>query len=217
MTNELKNITNLLVGRISFSKELGLKRLEDLSPKAHRIIDAAEQLIQQNGYNGFSYDDISRQVGLKKPSIHHHFATKANLVSMVVERYTSRFVSLLSEIDQNNHSALQKLNRYIQLFSKTFETNRRFCVCGILGAEADILPPEITKTVGEFFEFNTQWLTKVFNEGIKNLEFKGHINSNKQALYLLSALEGAMIIGRSLGSNSALQEVAQSAIHSLVR
>nr|BFD31121.1 TetR/AcrR family transcriptional regulator [Pigmentibacter ruber] len=194
-----------------------MKRLEDLSPIAHRIIDAAEQLIQQNGYNGFSYDDISRQVGLKKPSIHHHFATKANLVSMVVERYTSRFAALLSELERNNHTALHKLNGYIQLFSKTFETNRRLCVCGMLGAEADILPPEITKAVGEFFELNQQWLTKVFEEGTKSLEFKSHIDSKKQALYLLSALEGAMIVGRGVGSDSALLEVAQSAIHSLVK
>ena len=193
-----------------------MKRLDELSPVAHRILDAAEQLIQQNGYNGFSYDDISRQVGLKKPSIHHHFQTKSGLVSMVVERYTFRFKNLLEEIDLKNLSAVDKLNGYIKLFSKTYDTNRRLCVCGMLGAESDILPQKIVIAVGQFFELNQNWLAKIIEFGVKSKEFKLNLNPSKEALYLLSSLEGAMVVGRGVGSDDTLRDVAQTAFKSIV-
>lgn len=194
-----------------------MKKIEELSPVAHRILDAAEQLIQQNGYNGFSYDDIAKMVGLKKPSIHHHFATKANLVAMVVQRYAVRFSEFLLDITQTKPTALAQLNAYIQLFSNTFATNRRLCVCGMLGAESAVLPSEVTEAVASFFVLNQKWLTGVFTHGIERDEFHSQVNPNGQALYLLAALEGAMIVGRGVGSDTALFEVAQAAIHAIIK
>ena len=192
-----------------------MKRLDELSPVAHRIVDSAEQLIQQYGFNGFSYDDISRQVGLKKPSIHHHFQTKPILVAMVVERYTYRFKILLDEIDAQKLSATKKLKDYIELFSSTYATNRRLCVCGMLGAESDILPPEIVSSVNQFFEMNQSWLAKVLELGVNSKEFKLNLSPEKHALYLLSTLEGAMIVGRGLSSDDALKEVAKTALSTI--
>lgn len=193
-----------------------MKRLDELSPVSHRIIDAAEQLIQQYGYNGFSYDDISRQVGLKKPSIHHHFQTKSILVAMVVERYSHRFQILLDEIDAKNVSATVKLKGYIDLFSNTYAINRRLCLCGMLGAETDVLPIEIVSTVGQFFEMNQSWLAKVLELGVASKEFHLDLLPAKQALCLLSTLEGAMIVGRGFRSNETLKEVAQTALSTFV-
>ncbi len=194
-----------------------MKKIEELSAVAHRIIDAAELLIQQNGYNGFSYDDIAQQVGLKKPSIHHHFPTKANLVTMVVERYTLRFAKLLKEIDEKCPTAVNKLDAYIDLFSKTFAANRRLCVCGMLGAESDVLPQEIQEPVAKFFELNRVWLGQIFTQGIKTAEFRTELSPDAQALYLLSSLEGAMIVGRGFASNTTLKEVAHSAMQLIVK
>src|SRR3546814_14584846 len=50
-----------------------MKQSVFISPTAARVLDAAQILIQNNGYNGFSYEDLSRMVGLRKPSLHHHF------------------------------------------------------------------------------------------------------------------------------------------------
>jgi len=55
-----------------------MKDFSELTATAVRVLDAAEGLIQQQGYNGFSYDDVARLVEIKKPSIHHHFAKKKN-------------------------------------------------------------------------------------------------------------------------------------------
>jgi len=40
-----------------------------------KILDLAETLIRQNGYNGFSFRDIASGVGVKSSSVHYYFPT----------------------------------------------------------------------------------------------------------------------------------------------
>ena len=40
---------------------------------------SAERLVQQRGFNGFSYADIAAELGITKASLHYHFASKADL------------------------------------------------------------------------------------------------------------------------------------------
>ena len=51
---------------------------------SQKILDIAQSLVVAGGYNGFSYADISDAIGIRKPSIHHHFPTKAELVRVLV-------------------------------------------------------------------------------------------------------------------------------------
>ena len=71
-----------------------MKHFSDATPTAEKVFDAAEALLQHRGYNGFSFDDVT-QLGIKKPSIYHYFATKAELACVVTQRYTHRFRAAL--------------------------------------------------------------------------------------------------------------------------
>ena len=52
-----------------------------------RILDEAERLMGARGYSGFSYQDISRPLGIRNAAIHYHFPAKADLGLAVIERY----------------------------------------------------------------------------------------------------------------------------------
>lgn len=174
-----------------------MKHFSELSGMAERVVDAAEALIQQAGYNGFSYDDVAQQVGIRKPSIHHHFPTKAALVATIVQRYTHRFREQLLRIEGRRATAAERLRDYAALFEATYQQDRRLCVCGMLGAEAQGLPPEVAAEVQRFFDVNLEWLRQVFAAG----QADGSLRAQAQApaalaeLYLC-ALEGAMVVGR---------------------
>jgi AcrR family transcriptional regulator len=43
------------------------------------LIELTDTLIQQNGYQGFSYADLADGLGIRKASIHYHFQTKTDL------------------------------------------------------------------------------------------------------------------------------------------
>ena len=46
---------------------------------AQQILDVAQDLVRCRGYSAFSYADISKQVGIRKASIHYHFSSKEEL------------------------------------------------------------------------------------------------------------------------------------------
>lgn len=178
-----------------------VKAFSELTPSAERVVDAAQRLIQQYGYNGFSYDDISREIDIKKPSIHHHFRTKAELVQTIVQRYGHRFGAALQAIDDSEPDPVQRLARYGALFEATYQQDRRLCVCGILGAEAASISPAVAEDVRVFFQMNLDWLTATIVAGERAGKLRVRGSAQSQAYGLLSALEGAMMVGRGFGSD----------------
>ncbi len=192
-----------------------MKHFSEISPMAERVVDAAEGLIQQHGYNGFSYDDVAQLVGIKKPSIHHHFAKKEELVTVVAQRYTHRFHSELLNIETQHAKALDRLSAYAALFQNTFSLERRLCVCGMLGAEADSLPEAVMSEVAHFFKVNLDWLTMVIEAGQRAKFISAKVSAKALAEQFFCALEGAMMVGRGMQSARGPAAVGQTFLATL--
>jgi len=167
---------------------------------AERVMDAAEALIQQRGYAGFSFDDVAQAVGIRKPSVHHHFRTKAELVTELALRHTRRFESALAAIDVARSQPLARLKAYVRLFSRTYANDGRLCVCGMLGAEAGALPVGVADAAADFFRLNLTWLAAAFRDAQNARQVRTDLRASALAEALLAALEGAMVVGRGARS-----------------
>ena len=187
-----------------------MKHFSEISPMAERILDAAQGLIQQQGYNGFSYDDVAKLVGIKKPSIHHHFPKKEELVAVLVQRYTHVFRGALLGIEGQHASPMDRLAAYAAVFEQTFNRDRRLCVCGMLGAESDSLPETAADEVAHFFKVNLDWLTQVINDAQNAGLIKKNCAAESLAQAYLSALEGAMVLGRGMRTVHGPAGIAQT-------
>ncbi|KQW51915.1 MULTISPECIES: TetR/AcrR family transcriptional regulator [unclassified Roseateles] len=187
-----------------------MKHFSELSPAAERVVDAAEGLLQQQGYNGFSYDDVAQLIGIKKPSIHHHFPAKADLATMVVQRYTHRFREELLRIEGHHARARDRLVAYAELFDRTFARERRLCVCGMLGAEAHDLPESVRDEVARFFGINLRWLQEGFELGQREGALDPAAQPEALARAYLCALEGAMVVGRGLANDQGPSTVGRA-------
>ena len=179
------------------------------------LMDAAESLIQQKGYNGFSYGDLSQLVGLRKPSIHHHFPKKELLGTSVIERYTDRFRAQLNDIDTTSGGLTTSLRKYVQLFTTTYGKTRKLCPCGMLGAESAGLPLIVCEAVEAFFVLNLTWLTALLERGRNERQFSFDADASSQALVILSALEGAMVVGRGIDGDDTVSNVGEILIANL--
>ncbi|RKU04279.1 TetR family transcriptional regulator [Burkholderia sp. Nafp2/4-1b] len=184
------------------SKEHGVKfkHFSEISEPAERVVDAAEDLVQRFGYTGFSYDDVARLVGIKKPGIHHHFPRKEELVVVVAQRYTHRFREELLAIEGRYQSPVDRLLAYTELFERTYRQDQKLCLCGMLGAEMASLPDSVAVEVNRFFSVNLSWLAEVIERGQAEGKIIDSQNANALAEACLSILEGAMIVGRGVGS-----------------
>src|ERR1700733_430892 len=116
---------------------------------AARILDVAERLVQVRGFNGFSYADVSAEVGITKAALHYHFAGKADLGLALITRYASRFTELLAGIDTSGASPQGRLAAYANLYAQVLRQGR-MCLCGMLAAEYQTLPQPMQEAVTGF-------------------------------------------------------------------
>ncbi len=179
-----------------------------------KIMDVAQDLIQRRGVNGMSFQDISDAVKIRKASIHHHFASKQDLVEALVARYRVEFESLLSGILASRTKARKKLQRYGSLFESTLQAGKqdKSCLCGMLAAEVFSLGDGPARSVKGFMQDNVVFLTKVLKEGKADgsLAIRGSVED--VASMVLAALEGGLLVARADGGPEQLSAIIRNLI-----
>ena len=174
---------------------------------AVRILDIAQELFQTHGYNGISYQDIADRVGIRKASIHHHYAAKADLAAAVVRRYRDVWNRFLDGIDQTNGDAWKKLDAYLDPFRSTALTGDRACLCGVLGAEFASLATSVRKEVRQFFAQNEAWLSRLLAAGRAAGSFSFTGTPDSEAGVLFACLEGSLLVVRACGAAKRFENV----------
>lgn len=159
-----------------------------------KIFEITQRLIQQRGVNGFSFADIAKEIGIAKPSLHHHFATKTDLITRLMERYATQLKDYLGSLNQQ--SSLDKLHAYFELYRQNLD-NERVCMGGILSAEALTLDPSIHPLLSRFFDYQQRWLTEVIKKGEEAGELKLKITAEQQASVIIASLQGALVVCRA--------------------
>lgn len=193
---------------------MAAKREQRDSDTATRILDVAERLVQSRGFNGFSYANVASELGISKPSLHYHFAGKAELGNALIRRYARRFAEALDEIDRRGGDAPGKLDAYAELYADVLR-NKRMCLCGMLAADYDTLPKPMRNAVIRFFDENEAWLTGVLEQGDQEGSLRLGGSATEAAQAIVGGLEGAMLIARPYGDARRFQATAARLLQSL--
>ncbi|MEN9937852.1 MAG: hypothetical protein RLZZ387_4431 [Chloroflexota bacterium] len=72
------------------------------------IIEAAQSLIAEKGYGAMSMDELAAHVGISKPTLYSHFATKGDLVVEAATRELRQMAKLI-ESQPEERSPLERL------------------------------------------------------------------------------------------------------------
>ena len=174
---------------------------------ATQILDAAERLVQSRGFNGFSYAHIAAELNITKAALHYHFAGKAELGEALVARYAARFVEALMAVETRTAEAPARLDAYADLYLDVLR-GHRMCLCGMMAAEYETLPPPMQEAVVRFFEENERWVAGVLEQGRHEgtLAFTGP--PGETARMIVSGLEGAMLVARPFDDIARFQQTA---------
>ena len=166
---------------------------------ADKILSVAESLVRTRGYNGFSYSDIAAQLDISKPTIHHHFATKEELAKALVEAYARNFSAALGQIGQSPMTGLEKLRGYIDLYGAALQEHK-MCLFGMLAAEHESFSPELRTQIAVAFDEQYAWLSEVLSTGRDNGELRFSGPPMQHAHLIVTNLQGALLLAKSLGS-----------------
>jgi TetR/AcrR family transcriptional repressor of nem operon len=166
---------------------------------SEKILDIAQSRIIAGGYNGFSYADISDAIGIRKASIHHHFPTKAELVSALVGRYTGQVKFGLGGVLEQIPQPAAQLDAYVGHWQKCIaDASLPFCMCAMLASEIQMLPPDVAALVRGHFEYLARWLETVLDAGARQNVFRLNASPEAHAQIFMASVHGAMLSARAL-------------------
>jgi TetR/AcrR family transcriptional repressor of nem operon len=174
--------------------------MTNVSSTADDILACARTLIIAGGYNGFSYADIADVVGIRKPSIHHHFASKIDLVRILVARYREEAVAGLSALERHIDDPRDQLKNYVGYWEACItDATAPFCVCALLASELPILPEEVALEVRAHFRALASWLMSVMERGKRKGRLKLAGTARVEAEGFMATVHGAMLSARAYG------------------
>jgi TetR/AcrR family transcriptional repressor of nem operon len=167
---------------------------QPMTDTQQRILDAARATVQARGYNGLSFRDLAKDVGIKSASIHYYFPTKGDLGGAVVRRYTDDFSAYLDDVLAGSADPGTCIGKYTDVFRTTLLNENRMCLGGIMAAERTELPPEVQHEVVTFSEMNVRWLTQVLSLLPAGADPEA---TQRRALAVYAAVAGAQLAARS--------------------
>jgi TetR/AcrR family transcriptional repressor of nem operon len=182
----------------------------DVRSTKQQILAVATEFMQERGYQGFSFLDVARSVGVSHVAVHHHFATKSDLAVAAMADYTARFETSLEGLAAAGRPPVEQLRAFAVLFERTLEKSKRACLCGMLSAELHALPSHVQDEVRRFYAVCEAWL----GERIGAAAPRAADPAALAATYL-ATLEGALMSARAMQRRGRIADAADWFIASL--
>ncbi|MGE7472068.1 TetR/AcrR family transcriptional regulator [Bosea sp. NPDC003192] len=164
------------------------------------ILSCARSLLIEGGYNGFSYADIAKVVGIRNASIHHHFPSKSDLVRTLVARYREEAEAGIAALERQVADPADQLRAYIGYWEACIaDASAPFCVCALLASQIPVLPEEVALEVRAHFRALSAWLTSVLERGARQGGLHLTDTAKAEAEAFMASVHGAMLSARAYG------------------
>ena len=171
------------------------------------ILDVAQRLIQTRGHNGFSFRDLSREVGVRTASIHYHFPTKTDLAVALIRRYREMIGEAMADIAVQQDSLGKRLDATTRLYMGTLHNGSRICVCAALAGEYLSLPGAVQVELRKLIDDSERWISRFLTEGRARGEIAKDNDPHSLARLWYAALQGALVVSRA-GNQEILRDAA---------
>ena len=132
-----------------------------------RILDVAQRLFLEKGYENTSIQDIIDGLGgLSKGAVYHHFRSKEDIFNAVGDRYNERVVEELREVrDDKTLSGYGKLKKMFQLSLATADRDVMFTVAPDMIDNPRLLAIQMREI---FSEVAPKYIFPVIKQGIRD-------------------------------------------------
>lgn len=166
------------------------------------ILNVAEQLWLHKGYNGFSYQHVAKELGIKSAAVHYHFPAKQDLGVALVERMRRRF-GRWAERTRELDGFWPKLDAYIAIHQRYLDDgDGKVCPSGILDAEFHTISDDMRRAARQLTREMHAWLTALFSAGRETGEVCFRGDPDGIAAVAGATVQGALQIARAVGRGS---------------
>jgi len=173
------------------------------------ILDLAENLLRDRGFNGFSYANISSALSIKNAAIHYHFPRKADLGVAVIQRARERFANWTQDQRIGSKTPAEKLEAFFRRYLNFLDAGQQVCLGGALETDFKTLPSMMQAETQKLASDILAWMEEVLVEGQEKHIFTFPGKAKDQAILILSSLQGALQMTRAVGTSCLHTAMAQ--------
>lgn len=176
-----------------------------------KLMDAAEHQVRQKGADGFSYSDLSAEVGIRKASIHYHFPAKSDLLTAIMARYAQQVMATLEGYADQCPSPEGQLMAFVDFYRSALQQGSKLCLCVAFTVGRDGLSPDTHQEISRFRDAVQSWLQQRLEQMQIESPGASWIGDPKaEAAATLALIEGAQLAARSTADLSRYDAATQS-------
>ncbi len=169
---------------------------KDAEERRNEILDVAEKMFLEKGYENTSTVDIVTAINIAKGTLYYHFKTKNEIMNAIIERRVAQVVEELNRIAENK--SIYFLDRIVMVFkmAKFSDINNEQNLNYLHKNENNFMHQKMQEAMVETF---VPILTKLSKEGEK----EGIINCP----YLHQSIEMLLVYGNLVFDNNRLSKM----------
>jgi TetR/AcrR family transcriptional regulator, cholesterol catabolism regulator len=150
------------------------------------IVSAAAKVFRTKGYHAATVRDIAEEVGILKGSLYHHFASKEELLYLVVKEPIAQMYRAIAEIAAADLGATEKLRQAISAHLEAFD--RHYPHLFVYLREREAVKRRFREMIGfSPKEYYRCW-QQILREGVENGEFRSDFDIQVTSYGLLGML-----------------------------
>lgn len=163
------------------------------------IIELADRHIRQDGYNAFSFKDISHDVGIKTSSIHYYFPTKTDLGVATIDWHIGRVQDFIKA--QNGKSPLEKLEAFMGTYRQIMAENK-VCLMGSLCCDLNTVAASMKSELKKFGNIVLDWVTEFLEDGRQQGYFHFQQPARTRTVMVIASIMASVQLSRVYGQEN---------------
>lgn len=148
-----------------------MKEIIEKPDKKDHILDVAERLFSEMGFEGASTRHISKEAAVNMAMLNYYFGSKDGLYRAVLERRLGNFRQTLSSLFHENISSWEKVDHCVELYVDRVIGNNKFH--RLIHREISLQQrSESSSFISETLLRNILEVKRILQEGIENGSFR---------------------------------------------
>ncbi|MDQ0504143.1 TetR/AcrR family transcriptional regulator [Xanthobacter agilis] len=158
-----------------------------------QIVDVADRLFYEHGFEATSFADIAKDVGLSRGNFYYHFKTKDEILDAVIERRMANTRAMLGAWEQDTESPTDRIRSFVHiLIANRMKIMAHGCPVGTLCNELAKLDHTAKGDAARLFSLFRDWLARQF------IALGRAANADALALHILMRSQGVATLATAL-------------------
>lgn len=175
--------------------------------KREKLIEAAEKILWEEGYEAMSPKKVMRASGAGQGSLYHHFDGKEDLASTALEKVADDMCEHMDQVFSEEKAAITRLEDYLM----ADRAEMQGCKLGRLVQEKSCSEAAFAPHIRRYFSHVTGHLEKAIAGAQQGGDLPPHIDPLSSARTLMAVIQGGYVLARSSGDPSHMAEAQSGA------